>query len=67
MGADRATRSRGTSSSCRSAAGKPKFTPSTAGPLTVKDGADDATISGKDFSVRIDKKAGVITSIATRA
>jgi beta-galactosidase len=40
---------------------KPPAKPSTA-QLTVKDGETDATISGKSFSVRFNKQAGLITS-----
>jgi len=43
-------------------ADKPKFKPASAGPLTATDDSDVATISGPNFSLRVDKKDGVITS-----
>ena len=60
-------RSRGTSSHCRPArrprnSRRPKPRSS-----TVKDGDGEATFTGKDFSLRFDKKDGVITSYQYKA
>jgi beta-galactosidase len=43
------------------AANAPQFTPDAHANLEIKDGDGEATLSGKSFSLRIDKKAGVIT------
>jgi beta-galactosidase len=39
-----------------------RFAPPKTAQLEIKDGADDATITGKTFSLRFDKRDGVITS-----
>ena len=63
VGAARATRSRGTSSRCRVSKPKARTPSPRRRNSTVKDGEGEATISGKTFSVRFDKQAGLMTQL----